>query len=114
VSTPPRRGQVYWVDFSPTKGSEQAGRRPAVIVSNDMANRASPVVTVVPMTSQPKRPFPWNVPVPADGRLKAGTVLCNQLRTVAKERLDEEPVGALDEDLMSQVDAALKMSLGLK
>jgi mRNA interferase MazF len=104
------------VDFSPTKGSEQAGRRPTVIVSSDAANRASPVVTVVPLTTKtPKRPYPWTVSLPAGQPLpKEGTVLCNQLRTVAKERLDPAPVAVLAPAQMRDVDAALMMSLGLR
>ena len=86
----PRRGQIYWVDFSPTKGSEQAGRRPAVILSNDVANQHGSVVVVAPITSNTKgKVYPQNVLLPANDPLpKAGLVLCGQIRTVSKERLD--------------------------
>jgi mRNA interferase MazF len=86
----PRRGQIYWVDFSPTKGSEQSGRRPALIVSNDVANQHGSVVVVVPITSKTKnKKYPQNVLLPPNDPLpQAGLVLCGQVRTVSKERLD--------------------------
>lgn len=86
----PRRGQIYWVDFSPTKGSEQDGRRPAVILSNDVANQHASVVVVAPITSKTKnKKYPQNVMLPANDPLpKAGLILCGQVRTVSKQRLD--------------------------
>jgi mRNA interferase MazF len=86
----PRRGQIYWVDFSPSKGSEQDGRRPAVIVSNDTANQHGSVVVVAPVTSKTKNSkYPQNVLLHANDPLpKSGLILCGQVRTIAKLRLE--------------------------
>lgn len=64
-----RRGEFRTVDFDPIRGSEAAGRRPAVIVSNDQANRTAQrldrgVLTVVPITSNVQRVYPFQVPCP--------------------------------------------------
>lgn len=110
----PRRGQIYWVDFSPARGSEQDGRRPAVVVSNNITNQHSTIVTVVPLTSrEQKKNYPQNVSLPAGMPLpKAGTVLCAQVRTISQERLEEHRADLSDEQ-MQKVDRALGKALGL-
>jgi mRNA interferase MazF len=80
-----RRGEVYTVDFNPARGSEQAGRRPAVVVSNDAQNQHGPVVIVAAVTSRaPKRPYPFIVEIPAGVLPKDSYVLCDQLNTIDK------------------------------
>ena len=109
-----QRGQIYWVDFNPTIGSEQAGMRPAVVVSNDIANVNASVVIVVPCTRtiREKR-YPQNVFLPAGDPLPdAGEVLCGQVRTVAKERLREYRADVSAEQLTA-IDRALAVALGL-
>lgn len=111
----PRRGEVYWVDFGIPKGSEQGGRRPAAVVSNDISNRYSPVVIVAAITTRvPRKDYPWNVPLPAGvaGLKEPGTLLGNQLRTVARDRLLDY-AGTFDGERSAAVDAALSVSLGL-
>ncbi|HET7571768.1 MAG TPA: type II toxin-antitoxin system PemK/MazF family toxin [Gaiellaceae bacterium] len=109
----PRRGEVYMVDFDPARGSEQAGVRPACIVSNDVANQNSPVVTVAAITSTiPSRQYPFNVPLPAGTLPREGTILCAQLMTVSKERLMRHR-GDLSQEIMAAVAEALRVHLGL-
>lgn len=108
----PRRGEVYFVNFDPVRGSEQAGTRPALIVSNNIANRHSSVVTVVAITSKPaKRSYPQDVYLPA-GLLTEGRILCGQVLTVSKERL-QRFMGPVDDEIMDQVDNALRVHLDL-
>lgn len=111
----PRRGQIHWVDFDPIKGSEQGGRRPALIVSNEIANQHSSVVVVVPLTTSPqKKSYPQNVSFPANNPLpEAGTAYCGQVRTVSKERLDGYRADASKEQ-MAAIDKALAVALGLQ
>jgi mRNA interferase MazF len=109
----PRRGEIYWVNFDPARGSEQAGKRPAVVVTNDVLNQHSPVVTVAPITSKlPRQRYPHIVRLPANSLLGEGAVLCNQLRTIAKDRL-EGSIGALDAEQLAELERAVVVALGL-
>ncbi len=112
---PPRRGEVYSVDFSPTRGSEQAGERPALVVSNDVGNEFGSVVTVVAITHTiPRRQYPQNVSLPPDLLdQQGGTIYCGQLLTVAKERLGNL-INTLPTAVMDQVDEALALHLSLR
>lgn len=111
----PRRGQIHWVDFDPIRGSEQGGRRPAIIVSNNIGNQHSSVVVVVPLTrTKPKRPYPQVVSFPANDPLpEAGAANCGQVRTVSKDRLDGYRASVSRQQLAA-VDKALAVALGLK
>jgi len=110
-----RRGEVYWVDFSPARGSEQDGRRPALVVQNDVGNRFSPTTIVAAMTSRvADTEYPTEVRLPDDLFGKPSVVLCGQLLTLAQDRLSARPVMRLDDALMIRVDRAIKRSLGLR
>ncbi len=112
----PRRGEIYLLDWHPARGSEQAGRRPGLVVSNDVGNRFSALVIVAALTSQqPRRIYPVHVHVPASAQTgldRESTVMCEQLMTTSKEHL-ERRIGELPPELMDEVDAALRRSLGL-
>ena len=109
-----RRGQVYWVDFSPARGSEQAGRRPGLVVQNDIGNRHSPTTIVAAMTTKvaPKE-YPTEVRLPDDLFGKPSAVLCGQVLTLSQDRLVGAPVASLDATVMARVDEALRLSLGV-
>ncbi len=123
-----RRGEIYWVDFEPVKGSEQGGRRPALVVQNDLGNANSSTTVVVAMTRTiPKKPYPFAVVVePAESGLPAAsTVVCSQIVTVQQAGPQTRflpppgeaairPVGRLSPNKMAEVDRALKYSLGLR
>jgi mRNA interferase MazF len=109
----PRRGEIYMVNFDPARGSEQAGTRPACVVSNDVANRNSPNVTVVAITSTvPERNYPFNVHLDGGVLPREGTILCAQVMTISKGRLMRHR-GEIDDQTMRNVDEALRVSLGL-
>ncbi|WP_274915691.1 type II toxin-antitoxin system PemK/MazF family toxin [Streptomyces sp. WZ-12] len=89
-----RRGDIYLVDYAPTRGGEANKPRPAVVVSNDGANEVVDrtrrgVVTAVPLTTNVSRVYPFQVLLPADesGLLKDSKVQCEQVRSLAPERL---------------------------
>ena len=105
-----RRGDVYWVDFGPARGGEIQKRRPAVIVSNDVAARAQNRVQVIPLTSNTARVRSWEALVQVQGQ--ARKALADQIRTVAKERLTVR-IGALPPRDMLAVEAAIRVQLGL-
>lgn len=108
-----RQGEIYWLDFSPARGSEQRGRRPALIVQNDVGNRYAPTTIVTAITSQiSDREYPVDVLLPAGVLPQESEVLCSQVYTVNKSRL-EGFVTKLDKHTMRKVDQALKVSLAL-
>ncbi len=114
-----RRGEVRVVDLEPGRGAEAGKRRPAVIVSNDGANAAATrlgrgVVTVVPVTSNTSRVYPFQVLLEAEatGLGRDSKAQAEQLRSVAVERIGDR-IGALPTDVMVQLDAALRLHLAL-
>ena len=110
-----RRGEIYNVDFSPARGSEQGGIRPALIIQNDLGNQHSSTTIVAALTSRQKQRYPFHVEFSADesGMDRDGTALLEQLLTVSKDRLSERR-GELPAPRMAEVDAALKRSLALR
>jgi mRNA interferase MazF len=122
-----RRGEIYWVDFEPVKGSEQGGLRPALVVQNDIGNRFSSTTVVVAITrTLPLEAYPFIVVVePGEsGLLVRSAVNCSQMVTIQQSgpagrlrpRRGESqvrPIGHLDAGKMAEVDAALKFNLAL-
>jgi mRNA interferase MazF len=114
-----RRGDIHWVNLEPVLGSEANKVRPAVIVSNDAANRAASrsrqgVVTVVPLTSNITRVFPFQVLMPAehtglDGDAKAQA---EQVRSVSAVRIGRR-AGRVPAALLTRLDDALRLHLNL-
>ena len=110
-----KRGNVFYVDLDPTKGSEQAGRRPVLVIQNDIGNDHAPTVIVAPFTTKKlSKEYPTNVYVAksAGGLKENSTVLLSQIRTIDKARL-ERKVCNLQAGIMQKVDDAISVSLGL-
>lgn len=111
----PLRGEVYLVSFDPSLGAEIRKTRPALILQNDIANRASPITIVAAITSRfDEELYPTEVPIRArEGGLSTDSVvLLNQIRSIDKQRLVRR-IGRLTTGTMSHVDRALALSLGL-
>jgi mRNA interferase MazF len=111
---PVKRGEIYWVDLGIPKGSQQGGQRPALVIQNDIGNRTSPTTLVAAITSQKKKGYPFHVKFSAaeSGLSRDGTVLLEQIRTINQDRLVSK-AGELSSAKMTEVDQALKVSLGL-
>ena len=114
-----RRGDIWIVDFSSPVGSEAAFERPAVIVSNNAANQSASaenlgVVTVVPVTSNTRRIYPFQARLTArdSGLRRDSKAQAEQIRAVAVERLRNR-VGRVPQRRMNEVDAALRLHLSL-
>jgi len=111
----PVRGCIYWVDFSPSRGSEQGKRRPALVVQNNVGNRHSGTTIVVPITSRiPSKDYPFHVHLPEGVIDKPGTILCEQIRTIDAGRIDSGVIAKCSAGLMAAVAEALRHSLALE
>ena len=109
------RGDIWLVDFDPSKGYEIKKIRPAVILQNDIGNKYSHLTIVTPLTSEHlDKKYPTDVRISAEktGIDKDSKALLNQIRTVDTVRLVKK-IGRVDEETMDQVDDALMISLGL-
>jgi mRNA interferase MazF len=110
------RGDVFTANLEPVQGSEQGGSRPAVVVSRDALNKFSPVVIICPITDAANKTkfYPSHVRVPSGtGGLKLDSVIvCEQVRAISKTRLSTS-MGKFDKRIMTNIDAALKISLDL-
>jgi mRNA interferase MazF len=107
------------VDFGPARGSEATKRRPAVIVSNDGANAVATrlgrgVITVVPITSNIQRIYPFQVRLPArsTGLRQDSKAQAEQIRSVAVQRLGER-IGTIPAGVMLRIDEAMRLHLAL-
>lgn len=105
-----KRGQIWWVSLNrDIVGSEQMGDRLALIVQNNIGNKYSPTTLIAPITSKPKNNMPTHVKINLD---KDSVILCEHILAIDKARL-QELYGNADEQVMSKVDDALLVSLGL-
>ena len=109
-----KRGDIYYANLDPVIGSEQGGTRPVLIIQNNLGNRFSPTVIVLPLTSRMgKAPLRTHVPIlPPQGGVKMPSlVLCEQVRTLEKSRL-KGFLGALSPEKMRSVERALSLAVG--
>ncbi len=113
------RGEVHLVDLEPARGSEANKQRPAVIVSNDAANATASrlergVITVVPLTSNTQRVYPFQVLLPsaACGLPHTSKAQAEQVRSVAYERIGVR-IGRVPASLLAKLDEALRLHLAL-
>lgn len=105
-----KRGEVWWVNFGSPVGGEVLKPRPAVIVSNDAANRHLNRVQVVPISSSVDRLYPSEAYVTVRG--KKAKAMADQLATVSKARLQNR-VGRLSKTEVRGIEQAIKVQLGL-
>ncbi len=110
-----KRGEIVFVNLDSVKGSEQGKKRPALIIQNNIGNKYSPVTIIAPITSKKfTREFPTNVEISSNdsGLEKDSTILLNQIRTIDKSRIIKK-IRLIDENIMNEVNLAIKVSLDL-
>jgi mRNA interferase MazF len=110
-----RRGEVWPADLGPTRGREQSGERPVLIVSTDPFNQGrARLVVAVPFTTR-KRGLPIHVQVrPPDGGLReVSYAMCEQVRSLAVDRLGPQPVGSVPTVVLGAVEDRLRLLLEL-
>ena len=105
-----KRGEVWWVEFDPSVGSEIRKTRPAVIVSNNAANRNLSRVVVVPLTSNTSRQYPGEAIVMIAG--KRGKAMADQIMAADKARLQSQ-LGVSSKGDMKAVEDAILTHLGM-
>ena len=111
-----RRGEIYYADLSPVKGSEQGGIRPVLILQNDIGNRYSPTVIVAAITSRlDKARLPTHIELDKyEYNLdKDSVVLLEQIRTLDKQRLKDR-ISEISEYKMREIERAMLISVGIE
>jgi mRNA interferase MazF len=106
----PRRGEVWWVRLDPTVGSEIGKTRPCLILSTNIVNERRRTVVVVPLSSSPQPSPPLLVPIHCAGR--AVVAVTDQIRAIAKERL-QECAGETSAEDLETVEAGVRRILEL-
>ncbi len=114
----PRRGEIWYADFSPARGSEQAGKRPALVIQNDAGNTnpCYPNTIVLAMSTKGKRvPFHVRIdPAKSNGLRETTFVKCEQILTISKTRLaGKGPLGRVSAGQFRQVEAATLLAIGI-
>lgn len=108
------RGDIFFANLNPVKGSEQGGKRPVVILQNDVGNKFSPTVIIAAITSRTRKKanMPTHVLLDNVALEKNSQVLLEQIRTLDKSRLITK-VGKLTKDEMMSIDRSLEVSLSI-
>jgi mRNA interferase MazF len=106
------RGDVYWADLNPTRGPEQSGSRPVVIISKDLFNDRSGTVIAMAITSQPQRAgFPLTLELTETSLPKQSWVKISQIRTLSTERLGKK-ISRLQPEIVSQLIEGINEIIG--
>jgi mRNA interferase MazF len=109
-----KRGEIWLVSFDPTRGSEQSGTRPAIIIQNDIGNRYGSTTIVAAISSRVKK-YPHTLVLDVNSTNGLSQISClklDQLLTIDKERLIKK-IGTISNQKISELDFALQLSLGL-
>ena len=107
----PRAGDLIWLDFDPQTGREQAGRRPALVLSPSSYNAKSSLAIVCPVTSRAKG-YPFEVTLPESGKI-SGAVLADHLRSVDWERRHADFASKVSGEVLRAVQERIALLLGL-
>jgi len=112
------RGDVFWADVVPRSGSEQMGRRPVIVISNDLFNLKAgwQSIMVVPLSTSGRQarrgPTAVEIPATALGLARSGVALCHQVTTLDRSKLLKR-IGALPPDALAEVCEGIKTAMDL-
>jgi len=109
---------IFLASLDPTKGSEQAGKRPVLVISREDINQVLPVINVIPLTSKKSNAtiiYPNEVLLPANvvGLRVDSIALCYQIRTLDKNRLERDFGELFDTQLRQEILEAIRFQLGM-
>lgn len=110
-----KRGEIYFANLDPTVGAEIKKKRPVLIVSNNANNKMALTVTIVPITSNIKKVYPFEVLLETkdSGLSKPSKAQCHQVRTISKIRIQGRKVGLVNNQMMLQINSAIKLHLAI-
>lgn len=111
MSELPDRGSLVWLEFSPHAGSEQAGRRPGIVLTPEAYHQRSRLAIVCPITSR-IRGWPMEVPLPP-GLPISGVVLVDHIKSVDRDARHMEIIGKAPVEVLEEIDARLAPLLSL-
>lgn len=108
-----KRGDVFYADLDPILGSEQGGIRPVLVVQNNIGNKYSPTIVILPISSAKKTNMPTHIRICGTKKLpKNSVILAEQIRTIDRNRLLNY-VGSLGLEIMERINEAIKISIGV-
>ncbi|WP_028387889.1 type II toxin-antitoxin system PemK/MazF family toxin [Legionella fairfieldensis] len=111
-----KRGEIYFANLDPGIGGETQKKRPVLIISNNANNNVATTVTIIPITSNIKKVYPFEVLLEGrkTGLPKDSKAQCHQIRTISRLRLSTPtPVGVVRNEMMIKINDALKLHLGI-
>ena len=108
-----KRGEIWLVDFNPTRGAEIKKIRPAIIISNDMNNQHASTITVIPVSDKGEKIYPVEVELLSEkiGLKKESKAKCQQIRTVDKSRF-KKLLGVVSKTELQKLQQAASIHLG--
>lgn len=108
-----KRGEIYFANLDPTVGSEIRKKRPVLIVSNNANNKTASTITIIPITSNTNKVYPFEVLLETDdsGLPKHSKAQCHQIRTISKMRITGRVAGLANKEIMQKINVALKLHL---
>lgn len=111
-----KRGEIYFADLDPTVGDEIKKNRPVLIVSNNANNNGANTLTIIPLTSNVTKVYPFEVLIDPNesGLSKTSKAQCHQIRTISKNRItNKKPQGLVTNLILSKINSAIKLHLDL-
>ena len=115
TSTDVKYGDIFLIDFDGAKFSEQCGKRPAIVVSNDKGNQHSPTMLVVPLTTKNKKkslPTHLTIEPEKSGLKEISTALFEQVKVADKKRIIKK-IGRIDNSLIEKIKKGLTIAFGI-
>lgn len=106
-----RRGDIFWVDFDPSKATEIQKKRPSLVCSHDILNENSSRIIVAPITSNLKKIYSFEFPI-RDHSSVEGKVMLDQIRSIDKSRLGKK-IGSFSVKEMQEIEVIIKFILGI-
>lgn len=111
-----KRGEIYYANLDPSIGSEANKKRPVVIISNDANNRASATLTILPITSNVSRIYPFEVELLSieSGLSETSKIQCQRIRTISKQHINSAAIGRVNKETLKKITMAIKLHLDME